>query len=487
MLNRCKAGGRGPNRGQAQALSTAQPGAGWRRSRQLLLAFALLACNHCSSAPRPSVVLIVVDTLRADRLGVYGNPRGLTPFLDSLASRGTVFQYAYAPSSWTVPSVASLFTSRYPSQHRATTLNAKLVASEITLGETLAAAGYRTAGVTANFRLTQDLGFGQGFQRWQALLNKEGEGVKIRGDELRRESLSAFDKLAPTDAPLFLYLQYMEPHPPYDPPPDQRARFQIPGVDEARAQALNRKVLTGPFKELTVDDAAVLASRYDGEVAAVDAEIRELFAALESRGLLTNAIIVITADHGEEFGEHGAFTHGQTLFEPVVRVPLIVIAPGYRGGQVSNETASLIDVAPTILALAGLPNEKRYEGRSLVSLMVPDRGSPSPNAAAPRDLLCELPPTGAAKGDVRQHDAALLRGRFKLVMSRWYGPRIFNLEGDADEKWPDAKGENPLWTPMQDALRSMRADLATRANADIETAPLDDATRERLRGLGYHD
>jgi arylsulfatase A-like enzyme len=164
-----------------------------KRAAILALSLSLLGCvsliaGSCSkptAGRAPNILLIVVDTLRADRLGVYGNQRGLTPFLDELAQRGTVFLNAYAPSSWTCPSVASLFTSRYASQHRVVSFAAKLSDGEVTLAEQLAAAGYVGGGFTANIRLLHDQGYDQGFGYWRVFLPPSGQ--KERGDRVRRE------------------------------------------------------------------------------------------------------------------------------------------------------------------------------------------------------------------------------------------------------------------------------------------------------------
>ena len=165
------------------------------------------------SAPRPNILLVLIDTLRADRLGVYGNERGLTPFLDEIAKSGTVFSHAYAPSSWTCPSIASLFTSRYPSQHGATTPDARLVASEVTLAESLSASGYATAGFVANLRLDERLGFGQGFDHWRVFKQLP----LVRGKVVQTYSMEWLNpqQTASPDQPIFLYLHLTEPHSPY--------------------------------------------------------------------------------------------------------------------------------------------------------------------------------------------------------------------------------------------------------------------------------
>ncbi len=448
---------------------------------------ATLGPLGCSRADRPSVILVVVDTLRADRVGVYGNARGLTPFLDGLARRGVVFRNAYAASSWTCPSVASLFTSRYPSQHHVTTYRSKLPDAEQTLAEDLAARGYVTLGLSANLRLAEALGWGQGFATWRVY----PEVTKLPANRLRREGLHALDRAWPAGsaAPFFLYLQYMDPHPPYDPPSPYRQRFGEragEGTDPAEA---NRKVVD-PFRwnELSAADVRLLASLYDGEVAYLDHELARLFAALDRRGVLRDAIVVVTADHGEEFKEHELMGHGFGLYNQELRVPLIVAGRGVPAGRVVDDDVSLVDVAPTILALAGLPRNARFEGRSLVPLFSADGPT--------TDVIAELAPANPAF-DARHQSAAIVRGTQKLMVlaPNWaavLGPvALYDLASDPGEvhavlplSLPDsparARGQ-ALW----DALRREEDRLARHNVTQPEERPLDAEQRERLRALGY--
>ncbi len=313
-------------------------------SRQVVFALALLvslapACER-HSKQSPNVLFIVVDTLRADRLGVYGNRRGLTPFLDRLAERGVVFENAYAASSWTCPSVASLFTSRYPAQHHVTGFGSRLGEQEVTFAERLASSGYVAGGFSANYRVLERLGYAQGFHQWRSDA-KQASG--LQGDELRRQALGWLDTVwdAGSPRPVLLYLQYMEPHSPYDPPEPFLSRYLRD--DDGRPIEANVDMNVFRFrvnsgKKVSNEELLPLRRLYDGEVAAADAQIRLLFAELEHRAFLDNAIVIVTADHGEEFGDHGRLEHGRTLYNETVRVPLIVVAPGAPRGVASRRT-----------------------------------------------------------------------------------------------------------------------------------------------------
>lgn len=451
---------------------------------------ALPSC-HSGPSNAPNIILVVVDTLRADRVGVYGNPRGLTPFIDELATRGVVFKNTYAGSSWTVPSVASLFTSRFPSQHHVVTFDSKISDDEVTLAERLDGAGYDTGGFSANFRLVKELGYAQGFHTW-GVYTGEAQGIKARGDRLRTETLrwlGSEAESAKPGPPRFLYLQYMEPHAPYDPPEPFRAQFErtAEGVDPAVA---NARMRTFNFKAFTPAEVDVLESLYDGEVASADAELRALFNELQARGLLNHAVVIVTADHGEEFKEHGHMAHGHALFNETIRVPLILMAPGIPGGQVIEDNVSLLDIAPTILDLIGQTPQSSFEGRSLMPLLRRpslQRWLFASKEASP-DVISELPKTGS-RFDIRAHSQALVRGTDKLLIElsgqqKTETPALYDLRADPGETTPlHPDGTIQI---LETALQERTDALVKRASLTKEVGTVDEATKEKLRALGYH-
>lgn len=427
--------------------------------------------------------MIVVDTLRADRLAAYVGPgaddgrRETTPFLDALARRATVYRRAVAPSSWTVPSIASLLTSRHASQHTAVGFDSRLPASEVTFVERLAEAGWATGGISANPRLEARFGYAQGFDHWEVLKDprrlRSLAHRKVRGERVRGRALAWLDVVrAEPDVPWFLYVHFMEPHSPYVPPEALRRRF-AGDVDDAEVERVNRKLLDLEDlygEALTQDELRLLVDLYDAEVAAADAELAALFEALEARGVLDEAWVVVTSDHGEDFREHGRVLHGFTLYEPSIRVPLIVLAPG-EDAAVSNAPASLIDLGPTVLALAGLDPEPRFEGVALRS------------DAPPRDQLSELLEDRPSHG-ARVHSAALLRGDDKLLLRHEGGREFYDLARDRDERSPEPAGASAradaLEAALRDRLEALRADVA-RPQAEA----LDEETAAALRALGY--
>jgi arylsulfatase len=454
-------------------------------------------CSACQKETPPetprNVLFVLIDTLRADHLGSYGNQRGLSPFLDELAAKGVVFSNAFAASSWTVPSIASLFTSHYASQHNVTTFDSRIPDDAVTLAEQLTSHGYVGGGFSANFRLSKALGYSQGFDQWRTYAGNQQDGIKVRGSRLRTESLRWLDGLADHQRakPQLLYLHYMEPHSPYQPDQPHRSRFFQPvdGIDEAEA---NAKVGRLNFAAVTWQEVKLLRSLYDGEVASVDAELRELFGELERRGFLDRALVVITADHGEEFKEHGRMAHGHALYDESIRVPLIILAPGLQP-KVVEENVSLVDVAPTILELLKLPAEPAFEGRSLVELMrEPALGNwLRSNDGSTRAIISELPPTGS-RFDVRAHSRAIVRKSLKLLLALKGRPgekeevaEIYDLAADPQEKKPNPPDLAAERETLQTALSEQTQSLVRKVALDRETAPLDDATKEKLRQLGY--
>jgi arylsulfatase A-like enzyme len=447
-------------------------------NRRVLMCGALIAVlgSAChSDRPPPNLLLIVVDTLRADRLGSYGSQRGLTPFMDELAAKGAVFANTYAASSWTSPSVASMLTSRYPSQHTVTLFESVLPQEELTLVERLSPLRYRTGGFSANLWLAANRGYDQGFDSWSIYLGRwinEDRSPKVRAATLNAKALEWLDTArAPAEEPqpIFLYLQYMDPHSPYDPPQPFRRRHALRGArpEEAyranqllKERAVDRRAAATRFDDLEARDVALLESLYDAEVASLDAALRELFSELEERGFLDDALVVLTSDHGEEFRERGVMLHGLSLYEESLRVPLILQGRGIEPGRVIQSNVSLIDLAPTLLELLGLPRDERLEGRSLVPLL---EGA----ASSQRDLLFELP-RKQAPVELRVHSWGILRDALKLVVAPSGEQAIYDVASEAGEDEaldPGSNAAHDLAGALQ-RLSGLSAQPLTTARAD---------------------
>lgn len=323
---------------------------------------------------RPNVLVVLVDVLRRDHLGVYGYPLDTTPNIDAFAAEGFRFEQMYSHSTWTKPSVATLFTSVYPDQHGLGRVGFEadagfhtdvLPPSLETMAEVFQAAGYRTGSVGANVHIQEKTGFGQGFDGfWMKRLTK-GRGLNAQ--------LQSWFDLDTEGRPFFAYLHYMDAHWPYF----RRVGGKDFGSTKLKSQPPQTWQAVPAWAEKYLDEEgiAALTARYDHEIAYVDKAFGELLADLEARGLADETIVVFLADHGEGLYEHGFLQHSSEPYPEVTEVPLIVrLPPAYKiAPGTSPAVVGLVDVMPTVLDLVGLPVPAQSQGRSLAPLMLGQR------------------------------------------------------------------------------------------------------------------
>jgi len=444
----------------------------------VLLALLLLAVPPAGAAElagcdNPPVILIVVDTLRADRLGVYGYRRNTAPALSSLARSAAVFERAYATSPWTLPTMGSLYTGLLPAQHGAgavLTVGEKVLYGQLrpeppTIGEALLAFGYPTHAVAGNPNLHARFGVARGF----ASYDYEAGGM----DHLRRADVIVDRALAwiaeRHGAPFFLLVHIFDPHMNYDPPAATRGRFTaaLPAGRCSLPFAETLRLRAG--LQLTDDEQRFVGAAYDEEIAFVDEQMARFAAGLRALGVWQRAVVVFTADHGEELWDHGGFEHGHTMYDELLRVPLLVWGPGVRPGRIRTPV-SLADVAPTLLDALGAPPLPGTAGISLWPLLRARR----PPAARP--LVAESPRYGPRA-------AAIIRWPHKLIADvDANNVRLFDLAADPGER-------RELKTSHAATAAALRAELDRHIASSTRTRPqaasLDDDTRERLRALGY--
>ncbi len=316
-------------------------------------------------AGRPNLVLVSLDTLRADHLDLYGYERATSPNLDRLACDSLVFTQALSASTWTLPSTASMVTGLLPSQHGATSIHAPLAPRVLTLAERLAAAGYRTAAFTDGGFLDPRWGFAQGFERYDSTAGKAWQYkdaapiFSAASDWLRANRFR----------PFFLFLQTYEIHEPYV----NREGFADPFFDPHYAGPLGDVVrIDNEDEPPAPEDLLHVVALYDGGIARADHYLGAVLDTLARTGLDRDTAVIVTSDHGEEFLEHGRMEHTEGhVYDPNVRVPLVVRPPGGTAGRRVARTVSGLDVTPTLLACAGLP-ATGLAGRSLVTLASPD-------------------------------------------------------------------------------------------------------------------
>ena len=357
-------------------------------------------------AVRPNILVILVDTLRRDRLTPYGYRRETSPEIARrLAGAGTVMEDAYSQAPWTLPSVVSLMTGRYPGELLGTDMAAYGVpAGVLTTAERLDRAGYETAGFLANPTMHVGAGFERGFRTFYAP-PADVEWLRRHADDLNRHVLPWIATRQDQDRPFFLYLHYIDPHDPYDNPEVVGNRSPFEGDyrgpvagDWVHGIYAGKLVLSDPAR-----DIAHLSALYDSEVHYVDRAIGQVLASLRPE-VLANTLVVLTADHGEELFDHGGWKHGQTLYEEQVHVPLIWRWDGHiPAGRRLAGTVRLLDVAPTLAAAAGAAPDPGWEGVDLLLALT---------GAAP---LAERPAfaEGLSSGPLR---AAAVLGRLKLIV-----------------------------------------------------------------------
>jgi arylsulfatase A-like enzyme len=334
----------------------------------VFIAFSFL-CS-CVGEPEPlNVVFIGLDTVRSDHLGCYGYERETSPAIDQLASEGTLFEYAVSHSPWTLPSFASAFTSLYPTQHGAGFLESAMGIDFPTLGSVFADHGYMTGAIINTAALNPAFGIDRGFVHYDVVPATHG---RVAGGT----TVAVLDWIdRQGDAPFFVFAHYYDPHLPFSPPAPFDTLFD-PGYIGEIGNSFDPEFLPTDrmngfekMNALSGRDKEHIMALYDGEIAFADRAIGDLVKGLGERGLMENTLIVFMSDHGEEFFDHGGFAHGHTLYEELLRVPLIFRLPGrIPAGKRIPGVVRLIDLMPTILNLAGIEIDAHMEGRDLCPL-----------------------------------------------------------------------------------------------------------------------
>jgi arylsulfatase A-like enzyme len=422
-----------------------------------------------ASADAPSVLLIVVDTLRADRLGCYGATPSPSPTVDGLAARGTVFERLISQSSWTMPAVATIMTGLHPRDHGLVDWAAGTLSNRIPrLAERAAMAGITTVGVSANPLVSRRTNFAQGFESF----------VDFAWDEKHRGWIGAADVNAPffrwlarNHGVRFLgYLQYMEPHDPYTPPaalrpaPPDGVR---PAIAAGRIDEFVRKPGVPDVPVPTAAEVGYLRTLYDAEIRTWDAGLEDVLAALERSGVRDSTVVVVTADHGEEFLEHGELKHGGHLYEESLHVPLIVAGPGVAAGRVP-EPVQGIDVFPTVASLLGMEAPPGLPGVDVLARR-PSRPvfSETHHAVGPDGRLL--------------HVLSVRTDRWKLIHTPALGRlELYDLGTDPAER------ENRAGrVPESDELAALLTSWEAAAPPPPRTVGTDPDLERQLRALGY--
>jgi len=420
----------------------------------VLFSARLLLHKH---PPRPNVVLVVIDTLRADHLPFYGYPKETAPFLSKQAARGVLFEKAYAPSSWTAPATASIFTSLYPFQHgvvmgflaqmsvirRNPSIKLNRIPEKVTtLPEVFHRGGYRTFGVVDNINICRSQGFEQGFDRLVSLRHEGGRVVNQKVLDLEKEIRAG--------GPYFLYLHYNDAHIPY----------RIP---------LSKGEKTG---ERDKDKKA----RYDKEIAFVDSCLEKLYARF---GWSRNTLFIVTADHGEEMMERGIYGHGKSLYNTVIHVPLLFSWPEreFIAAMRRRANVSTIDIMPTLVSLLDFRRVKGLVGKDLTPELEGKAG-----AGGARNIYSHLHTFAGTPNESLW--MACLNGEFKYIFKAPDTHSLFDLKRDPGE-------DRNLYAKEQRTAHGLAKSLfafeksCPRYSAEYVDFQLDKKSIEQLRSLGY--
>ncbi len=435
-----------------------------------LLIAAAPGCGPKAEPAPPNVLLIVIDTLRADHLGCYGYGRDTSPNIDRFSRTGVLFENAYCQMPTTGPSHASIFTSQYPRSHGVLKNGWTLSGTYPTLAEILRENGYATAAVVSSFALSSEFGYARGFDYYDEQFTPEGstmpadkewEGHAVKGGFDQRADVTtrkATNWLGQNDGkPFFLWVHYFDPHWPYSPPEPHAKRFIADGQT--------------PTEQLI--------ARYDGEVRLVDEEIGKLLDFVKAKKLDSNTLIIIMSDHGEGLGDHGFMKHGKLLYDEQTRVPLIMSLPGVIPENMRLDVAlQSTDILPTVIDLLGLELKGNSSGHSLLKTIR--------KAEQPSDHIIFLErrnyagSTGPETGIVG-NKFAVRQGNMKYIWAPEEGAEdLYNLAEDPGELTNIVDRDPKTAGKMQDMIRHWMEE-----QGKVRHQRIDDRARQKLEALGY--
>jgi arylsulfatase A-like enzyme len=460
-----------------------------------------------SHGAQPNVLLVVMDTVRADHLSVYGYERDTTPHLKQLAQDSAVFTTAISASDFTLTSHATLFTGMYGSWHGArcqppdATYGRALAPQVPTLAEILSTKGYRTFGVAANLYLRADFGLQRGFQdfhiprpvpvlaaeSWYMLRNQmrrvlsffadtsQFDRLFSRGDEINRDFFATVKKTDLTRGPFFAFVNYMDAHFPYIPPapfdrrfPGKEVRLVQDDLEAIQEQVFHGKSLPGVYANHSI-------SQYDGGIAYIDAQIGQLVHWLKDQNLYDDTMIVVTSDHGEAFGEKRLFGHANSAYQNLLHAALLVKYPHSAHQGVVNEPVSLTDVLPTILKTLGYAVPPTSQGRSLTE------GA----AVEPREIFGESFPCPVF------HPPECPQGCTSRAVISWPNKYITSSNGRYEEYdlSSDPGETRNLFGSLNPVAQKLRTELTgwmkTMPAQSAQQLKLDPEALQRLKSLGY--
>lgn len=480
---------------------------------------------RAEAASRPNILWVVWDTVRADRMSVYGYPRPTTPKLEAWATKARIFENVVSTASSTVPSHAAMFTGLIPSEHGANKGHRWLDAGHFTVAERLSEAGYQTFLWAANPHLTKEENFQQGFDvehhPWDPetlkeairIVTRKAEGDRSATSESRLKSAKEvqpwatksagelaerklLEWLSEADAqrPWFAFVNYMEAHWPFIPSRKARKKM-MSDQDVILSYKVDRSWIpmwsyVFGVHEYTEVQLEIMASTYDATLTELDLLFDHLLGALEAQGALENTVIILTADHGEHLGEHHMLDHQYALYRPLVNVPLIIHYPeGIEAGRDASPVMNF-DLFPTVLELAGVDSSLADGHASKAqSLLRPasDRQRMSQYPAVFTDPFKAVKKRNPDWDSAPWHSRlyALQEGKFKIICGKESGPELYDVVADPREEIDTAKADPDRVYAMSEALHEFLASTRAYVSEDGDEVEMTPEHRERLEALGY--
>lgn len=435
-----------------------------------------LSCGRATSPPR-NLIVIIIDTLRADELGIMGSPIPTTPFLDRVASRGVLVERCYTVSPWTLPTIATLHTGLYPSHHGAIEPRTALSPDAVTLAEMLSEKGYRTGAVISQYFLRARYGMNQGFATYSEDEAKSTDHISSENVTRRaREMLREFRK---GPAPFFLFVHYFDPHVDYM----RHPQFALARGSGGRIRGGEKLSDVRPFFEsLEPFELEFLRGVYREEIRWADLHVGRLLSTLAELGIDDETLVVITSDHGEEFQSRGKHIgHCVGLYEEDVRVPLIILDPRITGGTLRGPV-SLVDVLPTILDLMEVEVAgATFHGRSFAAQVLGRREEPHPPIFCETDFV----PVGEINQAMESHRRAIVHDSWKLIRNLETGKvELYDLTADPEEQVDLSEARADILAEHDRDLEQWMGQVS-KGGLQVHTLTVPEGNREQLRALGY--
>ena len=492
----------------------------------LVAVLAIAGCGGESSQPRRTegeapptpdynVVLITIDTLRADHLGCYGYDRATTPNIDRLANESMVFEWARSTCSATAPSVATILTGLHRVSHGVARNGSPLPDVVMTLPEIMKQTGYATRGIISNPTIGPDLGFGQGFDEFgfPEDLNRSGP-ERFGGPPVVSAAVDSLQRWSEDGSKFFMWAHFMDPHGPYFPPKPFRDAF--PATDYELIEPLEVSIVEGNhgleviprYQRVSGQKPGDMVktrdyrARYDAEINYMDSLVGELLDTIRGLGLWDNTIVVFTADHGESLGEHEYFfQHGWYLYDDCLRVPLIIHSPESKGAPRVTPGVSLVDLVPTILDMAGVAIPEHMEGSTLLG-EISKEGRPAFTQTYYGNQLTSLthdgfkiiftPPPPEVKADNRKPDGWKnywpKEARFEYYDLESDPGETINLSESSPPEFIRMRDELVRWLNQQNIRHNQLLEILSSSgdyNKQIQKIKQNIRLEEQLRALGY--